>query len=189
MSDQDVDAFLEHYGVKGMQWGVRNEKPGSKDITVNKGVKVYNISRDKARNATGSIYTAHVKDDVLNYRTTYANGLRGFNGSDKVFTNSFSVNTKIKAAGRDSQVKAFKTLWEKDKPGFAKVLAQTEADDAFSAAVMKKVFKLNREDKYMERYMNKGEKWVEKKAPTRLLDVLVHIMMQKRLKKKRISII
>ncbi len=26
MSDQDVDAFLEHYGVKGMQWGVRNER-------------------------------------------------------------------------------------------------------------------------------------------------------------------
>ncbi len=31
MSDQDVDAFLEHYGVKGMQWGVRNEKRGSRD--------------------------------------------------------------------------------------------------------------------------------------------------------------
>jgi hypothetical protein len=24
--DQDVDDFLEHYGVKGMKWGVRNER-------------------------------------------------------------------------------------------------------------------------------------------------------------------
>ncbi|MBA2727663.1 MAG: hypothetical protein H0U49_05770, partial [Parachlamydiaceae bacterium] len=64
----------------------------------------------------------------------------------------------------DTQVKAFKNLWEKDKEGFSKVLAQTEADAKFSAAIMKKVFKLNREDKYFERYMSRGEKWVEKKG-------------------------
>ncbi len=28
MTDQEVEAFLEHYGVMGMKWGVRNEKRG-----------------------------------------------------------------------------------------------------------------------------------------------------------------
>ncbi len=28
MTDQELYVFLEHYGVKGMQWGVRNEKRG-----------------------------------------------------------------------------------------------------------------------------------------------------------------
>lgn len=29
MTNQDVDAFLAHYGVKGMKWGVRNDKKSS----------------------------------------------------------------------------------------------------------------------------------------------------------------
>ncbi len=36
MSDQDVDAFLEHYGVKGMQWGVRNERPSGVSRSTNR---------------------------------------------------------------------------------------------------------------------------------------------------------
>lgn len=31
--DEDLDAFLEHHGVKGMHWGVRKSRPtGSKNV-------------------------------------------------------------------------------------------------------------------------------------------------------------
>ncbi len=31
MTDQNVDIFLEHYGVKGMKWGIRNDLRSSKN--------------------------------------------------------------------------------------------------------------------------------------------------------------
>ncbi len=160
----DEDVYLEHFGVKGQRWGVRKEQPGSKDIVLKKGSKSYNISMNKPRSTAGKVYSAHDKADVLNYRVNYASTLKMYKETNKVFTNTFTVKKDIKVAGRDAQVKAFKNLWEKDKKVFAKVLAQTEADAKFSAAVMKKVFKQDRRDKYFNRYMDKGESWVDKKG-------------------------
>ena len=40
MTDDDVNDFLEHFGVKGMRWGVRNEdESGGKDSAVQKALK------------------------------------------------------------------------------------------------------------------------------------------------------
>lgn len=160
----DYNVYIEHFGVKGMQWGVTTVKPGSKDVSLKKGQKVYNISGDKARDISGKVYTAHLKDDVLNYRAAYAKSLVLYRGADSVFTNSFTVNKSIKAAGRDTQVEAFKKLWETDKEGVVKVLALTEADAKVSAAFIKRGLKIDRDDAYTKRYMNKGEKWVEQKG-------------------------
>jgi hypothetical protein len=31
--NQEVDIFLEHFGVKGMKWGIRNDKRGSRNVS------------------------------------------------------------------------------------------------------------------------------------------------------------
>lgn len=160
----DEEVYVEHFGVKGQKWGVRKERISDKDVSLKKGDRVFNISRDTPRATTGQVYTAHTKRDVLNYRTQYAANLMMFNGADKVFSNSFAVTKTVKAAGRNAQVDAFKTLWEKDKSGISKALAETEANATFRAAIMKKVFRQDRTDKYQERYMKKGETWVERKG-------------------------
>ncbi len=87
----DEDIYLEHFGTKGMRWGVRKDKPGSKDVKLRKGEKVYNISAGKARDISGKVYTAHRKEDVLNYRTEYATSLMTYRGADKELVNTLSA--------------------------------------------------------------------------------------------------
>lgn len=170
--EQEVEAFLEHFGTRGMKWGVRNDrtgssgqvKKGSADVKLAKGAKVLNVSINKERANKGHIYTAHTKRDVLNYRGDYAQQLVMFNGADKVFSNAFTVKSGINAAGRETQVKAFKKLWETDKDGVARALAESQKDMKFSAAFNARILKLDRENVYHKRIMNKGEKWVQNKG-------------------------
>lgn len=160
----DVAAYLSHFGVKGMKWGVRNEPKQGRDITLAKNTKIYNISMNEQRSLDGAVYGAHKKRDVLNYRGTYAGNLLNFRGADKVFSNSFTVKKDVRAAGQIAQLEAFKTLWETDKDGVARALAESQKDMKFSAAFNARILKLDRENVYHQRFMKKGDDWVNGKG-------------------------
>ncbi len=71
MSDQDVDAFLEHYGVKGMQWGVRNER--SKEQIQRRDRRIKTVKKVAAVAGVAAIATGGI----------YANKLLKKHGADK----------------------------------------------------------------------------------------------------------
>lgn len=156
---------LVHYGVKGMHWGVRKEQgtpAGELDVTLKKGLRVYNVSGEKPRELSGYIFGAHEKRDVVNYRGDFA-WMRGAQFGS-VFSNAFEVKRDIKVAGRKTQIDVFEKLWNNDPKGVANAIAQTKQDTAVGAAIMRHVFKKDRTDVYEARIMAKGENWVKTKG-------------------------
>lgn len=171
MGDQETDDFFAHFGVKGMRWGVQKgdklTKGGRRldeDIVLSKGTKIYNISADKARESSGHVYGAHRPEDIVNYQGDYANELKVFKGASAVFNNSFNAKTEIRAPSQKKEIDAFKDLWEKDKDSVARALAEARKDMNYGAAINARIFKLNRDNVYHKRIMNKGENWVNNKG-------------------------
>lgn len=150
----DESAYLAHYGVKGMRWGVR------KDISLTPGTKVYNISTNKPRNPEGHVYTSHTKKDVLAYRGGYASSIKN-RGAEATFSNAFTVTSEVKAAGRKAQVEAFKKLWDSDKEGMAKALTVMERDIQVMAGISAKTFTPERMTAREKDMMSKGDRWVK----------------------------
>lgn len=174
----DEAVYLEHFGVKGMKWGVRNAKlggdakvnTGDDDIVLDKGTKVYNISARTQRDIKDQVYAAYKTKDVLNYRGAYASDQSvGLDKQGKltdvpVFSNAFTVPKGINAAGRQAQLATFKAVWDKDPNGMARALAESRKDTKFSAAFNFRILKLDRDNVYHKRIMEKGEKWVTTKG-------------------------
>lgn len=158
-----VDEFLAHYGVKGMKWGVRkSDKLG--DFVVSKDNPIYNISSNAPRDAKGHVYAAFTKNDVINYRSMYVAQLASFVGASKVFSNAFELKGDLKVAGKNAQVEAFKKLWEKDKEGIAKTLAESQVDISIVAALINKGLKIDRTKAYEKRFMDASEDYMMKKG-------------------------
>lgn len=160
-----VEDILAHYGVKGMKWGVHKQGDASLgDFVVSKSHPLYNISAEKPRDASGQVYAAFTKDDVLNYRTSYVRQLKILNGASKVFSNSFELKGDLKVAGADAQIEEFKKLWESDKQGMAKALAKSQVDISISAAIVNRVFHINRTNAYEKRFMKASEEYMMSKG-------------------------
>lgn len=167
-----VDDFLAHYGVKGMRWGVRKEDAPAAPKVLKKGTTIYNISADKPRDIKGAVYGAHEKRDVVNYRGQYATSLTTFRGAKSAFSNDFVVKKDIKVATERDQIEAFKELWNKDRDGVARALAESQKDMKIGAAIMARGFKKDRTEVYFQRISKKGERWVNKKGAIELTRAL-----------------
>jgi hypothetical protein len=160
-SDRGVaEAFIEHHGVKGMQWGVRKDDNKSGDFVVGKENPLYNISADKPRDSKGQVYAAFTKKDVLNYRAAYTWQLKAFKGASKVFSNSFDLKSDLKVAGQKTQLEAFKKLWETDKDGISKALAASQVDISISAAIVNRLFHIDRTKAYEKKFQQASEKYM-----------------------------
>lgn len=155
-----AEDILAHHGVKGMKWGVRKADEKNGDFIVSKQNPLYNISAEKPRDAKGQVYAAFTKDDVINYRAMYTHQLKVFKGASKVFSNSFDLKSDLKVAGEKAQHEAFKKLWEKDKDGMAKALAASQVDIKISAAIVNRLFHIDRTNAYEKKFREASEKYM-----------------------------
>jgi hypothetical protein len=152
---------LTHYGVKGMKWGVRREKPNV-DLTLKKGQKVYNVSGGTVREHRGIIFGAHENRDIANYRSEFASNRKMSDG--KAFSNEFIVKKNIKVASEKAQVEMFANLWNTDREKVVNALAVSQKDMKIGAAIMSTVFHKDRTAVYEKRLAAKGEEWVRRKG-------------------------
>lgn len=56
MNDEELDAFLEHHGVKGMHWGIRNEK--DKQLHREKKAKIFEAKAEKHQRSIDALKKA-----------------------------------------------------------------------------------------------------------------------------------
>lgn len=160
----DVDDVLAHFGVKGMKWGVRKDRGTSGDFVISKDNPLYNISANKPRDASGKVYAAFTKNDVINYRSMFVQQLKAFTDAPKIFSNAFELKGDLKVAGEKAQVEAFKKLWESDKKGIAKTLAESQVDISFVAAIINRGLKIDRTQAYQKKFMNASEDYMMTKG-------------------------
>lgn len=164
VGDRGLDDVLVHFGVKGMKWGVRKANDKHGDFVVGKENPIYNISSNRPRDASGQVYAAFTKNDVINYRSMYVHQLASFVGASKIFSNAFDLKGDLKVAGQKAQVEAFKKLWEKDKEGIAKTLAESQVDISLVAAIINRGLKIDRTKAYQKRFMEASEDYMMRKG-------------------------
>jgi hypothetical protein len=161
-----AENFLQHHGVKGMKWGVRKERVDGKDgdFVVSKDNPIYNISANAPRNASGAVYAAFTKNDVINYRSMYVAQLEGFLKAPKVFSNAFELKGNLNVAGEKAQVEAFQKLWKSNKTGIAKALAESQVDISFVAGLINRGLKIDRTKAYQKKFLDASEEYMMNKG-------------------------
>ena len=109
MNDDDIDAFLEHYGVKGMKWGrqkVQDSTSGQQTLS-RRALKKRDRERrnaeiDSARERVANAQLANVKN-VEQYRRDKkimgeAAALKVYNkAADKIFDDDFTIDAAVAA--------------------------------------------------------------------------------------------
>lgn len=67
-SEEEVDAFLEHHGIKGQRWGIRNAKSGA--LSVGRGAKkTFDWSRSHPRTTSSVVAGASFAALLLSNRS------------------------------------------------------------------------------------------------------------------------
>lgn len=101
IAHSDREEFLEHYGVKGMRWGVRKRSSESSDDT-SSGGKKYKVNKDGSVDVPVTRNSSTGKDVAITPKGKLA--------SDDAAT-KYVVNARINALGLDavtnSELKAF----------------------------------------------------------------------------------
>lgn len=89
----ELEDVLQHFGVKGMKWGVRRQKDiiNSKDRTIKKGTTIQNITSREFKNNNRHLYAAYTSYD----KTAYADLMGNFMYNEKGYKNEFVVKKDI----------------------------------------------------------------------------------------------
>lgn len=105
--NKELDDVLQHFGVKGMKWGVHKRKDdiNSTDRVIKKGTEIQNISGNKLTDKKRHMYASYTSFDKDSYVT-----VMNFMYGDNVYKNEFTVKKDIKVPSDKKLVEEFKSL-------------------------------------------------------------------------------
>lgn len=144
---------LQHFGVKGMKWGVRKKKDqlNSKDRIIKKGTSIQNISGKKLTDDR-HMYASYTSFDKDSYVT-----VMNFMYGDKIYKNEFTVKKDIKIPSDKKLVDEFTAIAKKNPKAVAEDMAKAyNYVHKFSKKNAK--YYENKLSKIDENYSKKGEK-------------------------------
>ena len=159
----NLDDAIEHYGVKGMKWGVRKAKDeiNTKTRTIKKGTEIQNISRrqlDPNNKRAGRLYASYTDYDKAKYRYLMANVMY----DDRGYKNTFEVKKDIKVASDKQAVDAFVKIAKANPKMVAREMAKArDEQNLFNFRVAKtyekklsKIDKSSNANKLAEEFMS-----------------------------------
>lgn len=118
MTSERSNAILQHFGVKGMKWGVRKKqltKPlDDNDLVIKKGTDIHRVMPkewvERERNLSGHAYASYKKEDVEQYKRL--SKLLG--GKSKYVDMRFKVTKDMVSPSTKKRVDAFIKLMDSD---------------------------------------------------------------------------
>lgn len=155
---------LEHYGVKGMKWGVRKKyytDDMDNDVVIKQGSNIQNISKDKKRSLDNRpMYGSYNTRDNTAYAGSYAKTLQ-FQGH-KPIKNELKIVKDVKIPSQKKSVDLFYDMYTKDPDGVVNSIAKAQSDVMMFNRV-EKIRKFN-QGRIEKKFLDKGEEWVKNKG-------------------------
>lgn len=150
---ENLDDILQHFGVKGMKWGVRKDKDriNSKDRTIRKGTEVQNITSRPYQERNRHLYAAYTSYD----KTAYGEMMGIFMYTDKSFKNDFKVKKDIKVPSDKVLVENFISLAKKNPKMVSSDMAKAYNDLSIFTS---------RKAKHFEKKISKVEEPISKRG-------------------------
>lgn len=158
---------LAHFGIKGMKWGVRRTETqlSEERRVLKRGTEFQNVSAGRAVNVgERRIFTSHTEKDNLAYRSTYAKNLKYMSDNADTYTNKLTATRDLKVASEKDAFEAFRKMYEADKPGMIRAVA--ESHEALTRTMFGMSDKVDQKlvDDNVKRYAKKGDKWMHDKG-------------------------
>lgn len=113
---------LKHYGVKGMQWGVRHDKKTG-DTTIRKGTKINRLSVYDESASKGHAYVTYLKSDTEHYKGFFAARLKRINKQAPVYSIEMEAKQDLVSPSKQKRVETFLELYKND-PAIGKELGK-----------------------------------------------------------------
>lgn len=141
---------LQHFGVKGMKWGVRKAKDAinSKDRTLSKGTEIQNITRGEYKNKEGKhLYSSYTDADNAHY----VDNMASFMYDGKGYRNEFKVKKDIKIPSDKKLVETFVAVAKANPDKVARDMSAAYGESHLiltksKKAFLKKIKDINPED-------------------------------------------
>ena len=179
-------AWLAHYGVLGMKWGVRKDRYRS-GHTIKKGTIMYRTSVNKNESLDGAKYVTYLKVDRDHYRGDWLNTIKKNGNSKDAYEHKYRLDKDLNIPSRE-EVMEVTNMFRNDKNiqksnvdiqykhiGKNKLMDEVERDflyndDFYNRVCKTKLSKINRDpDKYEKEVYNilnkeldnRSKKWKE----------------------------
>jgi hypothetical protein len=117
---RELEEILQHFGTKGMKWGVHKKKDelNSQDRVIKKGTEIQNISSGELTNKKRHMYASYTSFDKDSYVT-----VMNFMYDGKVQKNEFTVKKDIKIPSDKKLVEEFTALAKKNPQAVSEDMA------------------------------------------------------------------
>lgn len=131
------NAYLEHYGILGMKWGIRRTPEQLGHHKIKKGTTMYRVTPKKNEKTSGKTYVTYLPPDRDFYRGKYLSGIRGqygYSDKKKMYEDTYTTTEKLNIPSRKVLRKAYAEVMKDDKTRikaiteYSKVLAKRTQD-------------------------------------------------------------
>lgn len=112
--------FIQHHGIKGQQWGIRNGPPypinkEKKRLTIKKGTHFQRLSVYDESVSKGHAYVTFLKKDSQHYRGFFTHHLKLNNKGKTVYAVDMVAKKDMFSPSKIERAKTFTELYKKDK--------------------------------------------------------------------------